>query len=354
MDTVPQKAIMRKRLLCLLACPFGLLILTCGAAAAASGPEIAWNVFTLPNPEVTPNWRTYASEGCATDPEACAQNHRFWEEWDFSNFQNAIDTSFAAVNSLGKYQAVMMILPLGDTPTYWNNIRLMYQLATVHGVQLEAVLFPKWKYGSEYCYLYKGNAPSGCQLVPGTTTALAYQKLRNLMNFVQNLSGACAPGSYNSQFAVWYGWTEFSPGYVALKNFWRSLPTKAPKSGCNLQASYITWLDSGFAGTSEVQRVQTYATQLSRPYWVNTELYSTSQIQQYYATYAPYQTIITGYWGATDITNWAQGMCAKWNTALQPVRLGVWPFFDRDVSPIEQYRSYINGSMAVVGSLCAY
>jgi hypothetical protein len=346
---------MRKGLLRFLTRASSMLIFTCCAAAAASGPQTAWNVLTLPNPEVTPNWRIYAPADCKSNPEACAEDHRFWEEWDFSNFQSAIDTSFAAINSLGKYQAVMMIMPLGDTPTYWNNIQLMYQSAAGHGVQLEAVLFPKWKNGSEYCYLYNNRAPSGCQLVSRTTTAVAYQKLLNLMDFVQNLGGACTTGSYNTQFAVWYGWNEFSPGYGALKDFWQTLPTHAPTSACNLQASYITWLDSGFAGTTEVQRLQKYVVKrLNQPFWVNTELYSTAQIQQYVTAYAPYQTIITGYWGASDIPNWAQGMCAKWNAALQPGRLGVWTFYDRDVSPIEQYRSYINGSMAPVGSICTY
>ena len=133
---------MRERSIRLLTSVFSLLILACGAATAASGPQTAWNVFTLPNPEITPNWRIYVSADCKSNPEACAQDHRFWEEWDFSNFQSAIDTSFAAVNSLGKYQAVMMIMPLGDTPAYWNNIQLMYQSAMAHGVQLQAVLFP--------------------------------------------------------------------------------------------------------------------------------------------------------------------------------------------------------------------
>ena len=86
---------------------------------------------------------------------------------------------------------------------------------------------------------------------------------------------------------------------------------------CNFQASYITWLDSGFAGTPEVQQLQKYVIgSLHRHYWVNTELYSSSQIQQYQTMYAPYQTIITGYWGAADAASWAQGMCAAWNTAL--------------------------------------
>jgi len=71
---------------------------------------------------------------------------------------------------------------------------------------------------------------------------------------------------------------------------------------------------------------------LNQPYWVNTELYSTSQIQQYDTTYAPYQTIHHG---------------ILMSDRHQPVRLGVWTFYDRDFSAIEPYRSYINGSMAV-------
>ncbi len=344
---------MRKLVLCFLIPALGVLLFTCTAATAVSGPQTTWNVFTLPNPEITPNWRLYAPADCNSNPEACSADHRFWEEWDFSNFQSAIDASFAAVNSMGKYQAVMMTLPLGDTPAYWNNIQRMYLSASSHGVQLQVVLFPKWKYGAEYCYLYSNNAPSGCQLVSGTTTAVAYRKLLNLMNYVQQLSGACATGSYNNQLAVWYGWNEFSPGYGALKNFWQSLPTSA--GGCNLRASYITWLDTGFTGTSEVQRLQKYVVnRLHHPYWVNTELYSAAQIQQYDTTYAPYQTIITGFWGATDITTWAEGMCSKWTAALQPMRLAVWTFYDRDVSTSELYRSYLNGSMAVIGSICTY
>ena len=38
--------------------------LACSAALAASGPKTAWNVFTLPNPHVTPNWRAYAPADC--------------------------------------------------------------------------------------------------------------------------------------------------------------------------------------------------------------------------------------------------------------------------------------------------
>jgi hypothetical protein len=339
-----------RRPVSLLACAF-VLFLACGIAVAASGPQTAWNVFTLPNPQVTPNWRAYAPADCRSAPDACAADHRFWEEWNFNNFQSAIDASFAVVHSLGKYQGVMLNLPLGDTPAYWSNIQLMYQLAARHGVQLEIALFPKWKYGAEYCYLYNNQAPSGCQLLSGTTTAVAYQKLMNLMNFVQNLGGSCTGGSYKYPFAVWYGWGQFSPGYGALKNFWQSLPT----SSCNLQASYITWLDSGFAGTPEVLQLQRYVVGgLHRYYRVNTELYSSSQILQYQTTYAPYQTIITGYWGASDAASWAQGMCAAWNTALRPARLGVWTFYDRDVPNFEEYRSYINGSMAVIGSICAY
>jgi hypothetical protein len=329
---------------------FTILSLTSASASVASGPQTAWSVFTLPNPVVTPNWRSFAPPDCASSPDACAQDNRFWEEWDFTNFSAEINASFSAVSSEGSYQAVMVVMPLGSTPVFWNNIQLVYQSAVSFGLKLEVVLFPKWKYGAEWCYLYNTNAPSSCPTGSGTATALAYQQLLKMMVFIENLGGTCTNGSFNFPIAIWYGWSNFSPGYTALKNFWQSLPT----SGCNLQASYITWLDTAFTGTPEVQRLQRYVKRLHQPYWVNTELYSTAQIQQYGTTYSPYQTIITGSWGTSDITSWAKGMCSQWNTALQPARLGVWTFYDRDVSPIEEYRSYINNSMAVAGSICTY
>src|ERR1700757_618260 len=150
---------------------------TCVAAVVATGPSTAWNVLTLPNPQITPNWRTYAPSSCQSNPDACATDQRFWELWNFSNFQSAIDSTFSAVHSMGGYQGVMMILPLTDTTAYWNNLTLMYRSAAAHGVQLEVVVFPKWQYGAEYCYLYKTNAPSVCQLISGTSSAVAYSKL---------------------------------------------------------------------------------------------------------------------------------------------------------------------------------
>jgi len=347
---------MRTPFVRLLAFVSALLSLNSIFAMAATGPQTAWSVFTLPNPQITPGWRTYAPADCQSDPDACAQDQRFWEQWDFRNFQTAIDASFAAVSSMGQYQGVMMLLPLGDTSAYWSNIQLTYKSASSHGVQFEAVVFPKWKYGPEYCYLYRSNAPSGCQLVSGTTGAVAYQKMIRLMNFVQNLSGTtCTTGRFHRRFAVWYGWSGFFPGYDTLKNFWQSLPTSASLSGCNLRAAYITWLDTHFSGNTDVQQLQSYVLkQLRLPYWVNTELYSSAQLEQFYSTYAPYQTIITGYWGASNITTWAEGMCVNWNTARQPARLGAWTFYDPDFQNAESYRAYINDSMAVISSICTY
>ena len=325
----------------------------CLNAMAATGPSTAWNVFTLPNPHLTPNWRSYAPSSCQSDPDACAQDQRFWQLWNFGNFQNAVDDTFAAVHSMGKYQGVMVILPLGDTAAYWNNIKLMYKSAAGHGVQLQVVVFPKWQFGAEYCYLYRSGAPSGCQVVPGTKTAVAYQKLLKLMKFVQTLNGTCTAAGYHRRLAVWYGWTGFSPGYNRLKDFWQSLPTKEASCGCNLQASYITWLDTSYSGLPEVKQLQNYVvTKLKRSYWVDTELYSTAQLQRHYQTYSPYQTIITGFWGASNATNWGEGMCAKWKTALNPARLGTWTFSDPDLANSESYRAYINGSMAAIGSIC--
>jgi hypothetical protein len=340
---------MRKTLLYLMVCALTVMAFTSGAAAA-SGPQTAWITLTLPNPQVTPNWRNYAPADCSSDLETCAQDHRFWEEWDFSVFSNAIDASFKAVASEGKYQGVMMLMPLADSNNFRNNIQLVYQAAAKYGLAFEVALFPKWKYGAEWCYLYAEHAPPYCAIVPGTTTAEAYVQLLKMMDFVQKLSGSCSDKSYNRPFAIWYGWYEFSPGYDALKSFWVSLPAE----GCNLQAAYITWLDQPFAGTPEVQQLQTWVKQRQRPYWVNTELYSTTALQQYQNTYAPYQTIITGVWNAPNIATWAQVMCGYWTTVAQPTRLGVWTFYDRDLAYQEYYRAYIDGGMAVAGQICSY
>ena len=121
----------------------GTLILTCATALAASGPQTAWNVFTLPNPEITPGRRNYAPVDCKADPEACAKDFRFWEEWDFRDCQNTMDPTLSrAVHSQGRYTGVTLILPFGNTPASWNNIELMYQSAAAKGVQLQVVLFP--------------------------------------------------------------------------------------------------------------------------------------------------------------------------------------------------------------------
>ncbi len=320
------------------------------------GPQIAWMVVTLPNPQVTPNWRTYAPADCLPDPSVCAEDQRFWEEWDFSTFAQAIDSSFTAMASQGRYYGVMLLMPLTDSATFWNNIQLMYSSAASHNLAFQAVLFPKFKYSvpnasgpnAESCYLYKASAPGTCQTVTGTTTAVAYQQLLKLMDFVENLGGACSGGASNRPFSIWYGWSSL-PGYAVLRSFWKSLPT----TPCNLQASYITWLDTGYSGAPEVEQLQDYVTQtLGQPYWVNTELYSSAQIQQYATTYSPYQTVITGYYGATTTAAWAQGMCTNWKTAAQPGTLGLWNFSDRDVAPIELYRAYINGAMANANQIC--
>ncbi len=321
------------------------------ASAPASGPRTAWITFTLPNPQVTPDWRNYAPADCASNPDQCAQDHRFWEEWDLNVFSGAIDASFAAVASEGKYQGVMMLMPLADSTNFWNNIQLTYQAAAKYGLEFEVVLFPKWKYGAEWCYLYTTNASSSCAIAPGTTTAVANVQLLKMMDFVENLSGSCAFKSYNRPIAIWYGWNEFSPGYELLKSFWQSLPTGG---GGNLQAAYITWLDEPFAGTPEVRQLQTWVEKRNQPYSVNTELYSTAALQKYQSTYAPYQTIITGAWNAPDVTTWAQLMCGYWRMVSQPTRMGVWTFYDKDVGYQEYYRAYLNNEMAVAGALCAY
>lgn len=305
-------------------------------------------VVTLPNPTVTPSWQSYAPQDCRPDPSTCAEDHRFWEEWDFSEFRSAIDESFKAISKQGKYHGVMLLMPLADSPNFWNNVKLMFDSANAQGLAFQTVVFPKNKYGSEQCYLYPSNAPASCASAPGTGTAMAYESLLKLMNYVEDLGGGCSGGASNRPVAVWYGWSQL-PGYETLNRFWNSLPTKA----CNLRASYVTWLDTMYSAAPEVAQMQKYVTgTLKQKYWVNTELYGLDQIEANYSRYAPYQTVITGFFGASEASSWAQGMCDKWNLAGHPAGLGVWNFSDRDVPPVEQYRALIHNAMAQVGNIC--
>lgn len=319
------------------------------SGTSGPGPQTAWMVVTLPNQAVTPGWQGSAPDDCVGDPSACAQDNRFWEEWDFSRFRPAIDRSFASIAQKGNYQGVMLLMPLADSSLFWNNLSIMFNSATAQGLQFQAVLFPKGKYGPEQCYLYADNAPGGCDVVSGTSTAVAYQKTIQLMSYVENLGSACSGDSSNRPFAIWYGWDPL-PGYDALKSFWDSLPTK----GCNLQASYITWLDTMYSAAPEVAQLQSYVVNtLNQPYRVNTELYGVGQIQDNYQRYMPYQTIITGFFGANDTGSWASGMCDKWKLANSPSALGVWNFADRDVFPVEQYASLIGDAMANANTMCS-
>jgi hypothetical protein len=102
---------------------------------------------------------------------------------------------------------------------------------------------------------------------------------------------------------------------VKLKWFKRYVPGQEPAKFDMVVQSWDT--------ANKSTELKYVVNKLHRAYWVDTELYSTAQIQQYDTTYAPYQAIVTGYWGAPNITSWAQGMCSNWNTALKPDRLGV-------------------------------
>ncbi len=143
--------------------------------------------------------------------------------------------------------------------TYFNNIRGMYNSAKNHGVQLQLVVFPKWKFGGEYCYLYNRNSPTACPVASGTTRQWLTKGYLKLMNFAQTLSGPCTAGTYNRPVAVWYGWGDVSPGYAALKSFWQSLPQKGlcewlqPASGIHHVVGYSLFRHSRSAAAAEIR-----------------------------------------------------------------------------------------------------
>jgi hypothetical protein len=122
-------------------------------------------------------------------------------------------------------------------------------------------------------------------------------------------------GVYNFRAQYQQAPSPLGGGMVKLKWFKRYVPGQEPAKFDMVVQSWDT--------ANKSTELKYVVNKLHRAYWVDTELYSTAQIQQYDTTYAPYQAIVTGYWGAPNITSWAQGMCSNWNTALKPDRLGV-------------------------------
>ena len=144
-------------------------------------------------------------------------------------------------------------------------------------------------------------------------------------------------------------WNDFSPGFDGVHLFWHSLPD----TPCNHQSAYLTWLDTPYTATSEIEQLQAHVVNAhGLPFWVITELYSQSQLMAGSTLYSPYQIVVTGVSGAASVTDWSSGMCLKWIWASQPTWLGVWTYFDRDVEPLERYHALIDGSLGDATSLC--
>lgn len=172
--------------------------------------------------------------------------------------------------------------------------------------------------------------------------AIAYAEMIKLMNYVQGLGGPAIRVDTTVASPSGTG-DDFAPGYPALKNFWESLPT----AGCNVQTSYIPWLDTAFTDNGDVQLLQKYVSnQLHEKLWVNTELYGDAQIQTYEDAYAPYQTVVIGVWAAGDAASWPSQnarsgkrrehpsaavfgpfMTATWGTLnnIAPISTAKWP-----------------------------
>lgn len=329
-----------------------------GNATSQSGIQTGWIVVTLPNPEVTPDWRAVAPPECAGSEDQlrqCANNHQFWDLWDFTNFADAIDAVFERIAAQGQYTGVIPLITLGDTPAYWNNIHLMHAAAVSHGLAFAPVIFPKWKWGAEWCYLYPTAAPASCDVDSQTGAAVAYEKMMDLMDFVQNLDGGCPPEAFNDPFAIWYGWDPaFRPGFGVIQDFWHALPA----SPCNHQAAYALWADDPFVADAdsripEVGQLQTHiVSDHQQPFWVRTELYGGHVTLFNSQRYSPYQVVVTGIWAASDAGAWASALCDKWTSIAQPSLLAVWTYFDRDTGADERYGALAGGNLADITAIC--
>jgi len=233
----------------------------------------------------------------------------YYAKRDISQDIAFIDQDFEKIASI--YQVVIPVVPADDTDVYFENLRLLNQVAGSHGLRVIYAIFPGEKYGEEPDYLKPGS-PMNRLLIKD-------------MKFLASL-----PFTY--RIAIWFGWKEdVSP--ARLVSFSRSLPVF-------LRPYYAVWLDEEYV--EDARRAMDKG--LTPTTTVITEIYDPDDMARVSGLY-PDQIVITGYSGARNLEEWRRGIerllsrCRAW-------KVGIWIYSDSSDGSGEKLSALINGELS--------
>lgn len=270
-----------------------------GAWRPAISSEVRAVAYILPSRACTSYWR-----------ERYNDRIYFYVHSNLSEYRSLIEEDFRVISLV--YDTVMVVVPADDTQLYFNNLRVIDEVAAGSGLRVMWTLLPKWKYGGEDEYL-----------APGT------RMNRLVLEVMEYLSGL----ESTWRIAVWYGWT-YRLSAEDILRFYESLPQR-------LKPLYAAWIDQPFV---EVARA---LAERGPPFLVVTELYSEDALSAY-SNLLPQQMIVTGHRGARNPHDWLAGISRKIRLISGANRLlGIWIFYDIGDGHNEEYAAYRPEWMAI-------
>lgn len=269
--------------------------LTAGASSVWY-PVISGDVralaYILPSRVCDPRWR-----------ESYGDRIYFYVYEDLNSYKEFIREDFDLISRV--YNTLIVVVPAEDRELFYSNLRLLDSLASEKSLKIFWAIFPKWKYGAEWDYLY-----------PGTRMN---KLLLEVMSYLSNLNSTWL-------IAVWYGWRDRADPREVI-SFYESLPEK-------LKPFYALWLDQPYV---EVARG---LVEHDPKFLTVTELYSEAAISAY-SGMLKRQMIVTGYYGARSPEDWLSGISRKLSLVKGFNRyLGVWIYYDLNDGHGEEYATF--------------
>ncbi len=289
-----------------------LLVFSTLAAALYSEPVLEKNilspnfysnisksiVYILPHERCSDYWtRTYGDRIYYYAYENISADRKF------------IEKDFEIIS--GIYDRVIVVVPAEDSQLYFNNMKIIDEIATEMGLQTIYAIFPGEKYGREDSYLEAGSEMHN--LVIGD------------MQYLSSLTSTY-------KVAIWYGWT-YRCNAEDIADFYLSIPD-------NLKEKYAVWLDEEYA--ERVRDVYLYG--LPTTVLFITEAYDVEEIKSYSCLYYN-QMLVTGYEGASSLQEWSNNI-NEMLSFCKCKNVGIWIFYDIGDGAGEEYAAFIDGKLS--------
>jgi len=277
---------------------------TSGSGLACYNTSFAGMVYILPSSASTPYW--YQKYG---------DRLYFYVYANLEDYRTAITNDFNIIAK--RYRLVIIVVPADDLPRYYQNLRIMDELAAKSNLRILYGIFPREKYGAETDYL--------------TPKTAMHTLVLDNMRFMSQLRTTFGVG-------IWYGWRgRLIP--EDIRSFHASLPQ-------DIKRFYLTWIDSQFVARMVERGLPGIAKELD--IHVVTELYSDRQISRYADSFHR-QIIITGLEDCVSASDWRSAIRALLSKTscklVEPRVFAAWIFWDRDDGCGQNLTAYINGEL---------